>query len=83
MTAMGMGARTVTATRTDAELDAKLPSDIRAMHHVSVGLHSGAVGIQEARPAQNASSLAPRSVRRPRLTLQVNPGSRYRCGRSD
>ena len=26
---------------------------------------------------------APRSVRRPLLTPQVNPGSLYRCGKSD
>ena len=34
-----------------------------------------------ARPA--AHSFASRSVRRALLTPRVNPGSRYRCGKSD
>ena len=42
------------------------------------------VDIDQYRPVQPESSFcAPRSVRRQILTLQVNPGSRYRCGKSD
>ena len=40
----------------------------------------GAGGVDEARALP---SFAPRSVRRALLTLQVSPGSRYRCGKSD
>ena len=34
-------------------------------------------------PAPQPLCFEPWSVRRPRLTLQVKPGSRYRCGKSD
>ena len=56
-----------------------------------VGAHARGSGAQhERRPhhalrvhagpsSQNPAFLAPRSVRRRLLTLQVNPGSRYRC----
>ena len=37
--------------------------------------------LTSARPARTLF-FAPRSVRRPLLTLQVNPGSLYRCGKS-
>ena len=38
------------------------------------------IGREHARPAANFAS---RSLRRALLMPQVNPGSRYRCGRSD
>ena len=52
-------------------------------------LDSGRAAKGSARAAQPSPapcfspSFAPRSVRRPRLTLRVNPGSLYRCGKSD
>ena len=45
-------------------------------------LHSNEAVVAQARPATTLV-FAPRSVRRLLLTLQVNPGSLYRCGKSD
>ena len=40
-------------------------------------------GVSHGPLSPNPSLLGPRSVRRPLLTLPVNPGSLYRCGKSD
>ena len=47
----------------------------------SVGAKAGALSVGHDRPGPSRAKSASRSLRRALLTRQVNPGSRYRCGK--